>query len=122
MKRAVPVLATAAALGVGVVAASAIAASPDAHADTVAYLVNVTVRPGYNFANADEALVYGQGICDKIDQGRSYPQIISDVKTDFNTPDEYQAGYLVAQAVNELCPPLIWQLRNSAAGYRGGPA
>jgi hypothetical protein len=30
-----------------------------ARADQVAYLVNVTVRPGYDFANADDALNYG---------------------------------------------------------------
>lgn len=34
-------------------------------ADNVAYLVNVTVRPGYNIPNADAALAYGYGICDK---------------------------------------------------------
>jgi len=32
----------------------------------VAYLVNVTVRPGYNFANADAAIAYGpRGFGDK---------------------------------------------------------
>jgi hypothetical protein len=35
-------------------------------ADVVAYLINVTVRPGYNFANADVALSYGHGICDRL--------------------------------------------------------
>jgi hypothetical protein len=47
-----------------------------------------------------------------------YTQIMSEVKTDFATDDEYQASYLIAQAANELGPELIWQLRNSAAGYR----
>jgi hypothetical protein len=28
---------------------------PRAHADSVAYSIDVTVRPGYNFANADAA-------------------------------------------------------------------
>jgi hypothetical protein len=92
--------------------------SPHARADAVAYLVNVTVRPGYNFASADQALSYGHGICDKVSQGRSYGQVMGDVKADFNTSDEYQASYLISQAVNELCPALIWQLRNSAAHYR----
>ena len=91
---------------------------PSARGDVVGYLVNVTVRPGYNFANAEEALAYGQGICDKGAQGRTYAQIMADVKTDFATSDEYQASYLVGQAVDELCPALIWQLRNSAAGYQ----
>lgn len=94
-------------------------ASP-AHADAVAYLVNVTVRPGYNFANADAALSYGRGICDAVTGGRSYAAVMGDVKADFATSDEYQASYLITQAVGELCPELIWQLRNSAAGYRPG--
>lgn len=37
------------------------------------------------------------------------------------TTDDYQAPYLITQASNELCPQLIWQLRNSAAGYRSHP-
>jgi hypothetical protein len=39
------------------------------------------------------------------------------VKNDFSTSDEYQAAYLINQAVGELCPAQIWQLRQSAAGY-----
>jgi hypothetical protein len=99
----------------GVVAAQSV---PPARADAVAYLVNVTVRPGYNFANADAALAYGQGICDKVAQGRPYAQIVGDTWADFDTNDEFQASYLINQAVNELCPALIWQLRNSAAQPR----
>lgn len=97
---------------------AAFVGAPNACGDVIAYLVNVTVRPGYNFANAEEALGYGQGICDKVAQGRTYGQIMADVKADFATSDEYQASYLVTQALNELCPELIWQLRNSAAGYQ----
>jgi hypothetical protein len=93
-------------------------AAGSAHADEVAYLVNVTVRPGYNFANADAAIAYGRGICDKIAQGRGFAQIVDDAKVDFHTDDDYQGSYLIGQAANELCPNLIWQLRNSAAGYR----
>lgn len=96
----------------------AAATTPPARADVTAYLVNVTLRPGYNFANADAALGYGHGLCDNISQGRTYAQVMGDIKADFNTADEYQASYLVSQAVNELCPALIWQLRNSAANYR----
>jgi Protein of unknown function (DUF732) len=99
-----------------------LALAPCARADVVAYLLNVTVRPGYNFADADAALSYGHGICDKVSQGRTYAQVMSNVKADFNTSDEYQASYLISQAVNELCPALIWQLRNSAANYRPPPA
>lgn len=94
------------------------AVTPTAHADVVAYLLNVTVRPGYNFANADAALSYGDGLCDRVSQGHSYAEVMARVKADFNTTDEYQASYLIGQAVNELCPAQIWQLRNSAAHYR----
>ena len=93
-------------------------ATPTAHADTVAYLVNVTVRPGYNFPNAAEALDYGYVICDRISGGEGYPQLIGAVMADFSTADEFQASYLISQAANELCPAQIWQLRQSAAGYR----
>jgi Protein of unknown function (DUF732) len=90
-----------------------------AHADAVSYLVNVTVRPGYNFPNADAALTYGRGICEKISHGTPYAQLVEDVKRDFRTADNYQGSYLVAQAAQELCPQLIWQLRRSATDYRG---
>ncbi len=94
--------------------------APHAKADAVAYLVNVTMRPGYGFASADDALSYGNSLCDRISAGRSYALLIGDIKADFDTADEYQASYLLNQAVNELCPALIWQLRNSAANYRTG--
>jgi uncharacterized protein DUF732 len=94
--------------------------APPVRANVVAYLVNVTVRPGYNFANADDAIRYGRGICDKVAQGREFALIIADVKTDFRTVDEYQASYLISQAANELCPELIWELRASAAHHRPG--
>src|SRR3984893_15838687 len=90
---------------------------PRAHADSVAYLIDVTVRPGYNFANADAALAYGQQLCDKVSHGRSYADLIGHVDSDFNTGDQFQASYRVDTAVHELCPALIWQLRNSAAHY-----
>ena len=111
-------------IAVGLVAlgATAICATaPPARADVVAYLVNVHMRPGYNFPNADAALSYGHGICDKVSAGRGYPQLIGDVKADFNTSDEFHASYLISQAANELCPPLIWRLRNSTANYQPAP-
>ena len=98
----------------------ATAVAPAAHADTVAYLVNVTVRPGYNFANPDAALAYGYGICDRVGRGTPYAQLIAGITSDFATDDDYQGAYLVNQAVNELCPALIWQLRQSAVHYTGG--
>lgn len=116
MKRRLVFVVCAAVLGV-----ATLALAPYARADTVAYLVNVHVRPGYNFPNADAALKYGYSLCDRVSQGRDYAQVMSDVKTDFMTSDEYQGSYLISQAVNELCPALIWQLRNSAAHYRPPP-
>jgi Protein of unknown function (DUF732) len=91
-----------------------------ASADAVAYLVNVTVRPGYHFANAEQALAYGQQICEKVDQNRPYGLLLRDVASDFETTDEYQAAYLINQAANELCPAQIWRLRQAAVGYRPG--
>jgi Protein of unknown function (DUF732) len=92
-----------------------------AQADATAYVLNVTIRPGYHFANAQDAIGYGLQVCDKVSQG-SYGQLVGEVKNDFSTADEYQASYLIAQAINELCPALIWQLRNSAANYRPAEA
>ncbi len=99
-------------------AAAAVALAPPAAADTVAYLVNVHVRPGYNFPNADAAIGYGNSICDRVAAKMGYAQLVDQVKADFNTADYYQGAYLINQAVNELCPAQIWQLRQSAAGYR----
>ena len=95
-----------------------VVSAPRVRADVVAYLVNVTVRPGYNFANRDAALEYGQGICRKVARGDGYANIMADVKADFRPSDEFQASYLITQAVNELCPAQIWQLRNTAAHYQ----
>lgn len=92
-----------------------------ASADATAYLIGVTVRPGYNFPNADAALGYGYGICEKVAAGRTFADVMGDVRGDFNTDDDYQASYLISQAVNELCPARIWQLRNSAAHYQSPP-
>lgn len=94
-----------------------VAAAQPARADSLGYLVNVTVRPGYNFANADAALSYGYGLCDQIGSGVSYAQLVNTIKSDFATNDEFQASYLLSQASQELCPAQIWQLRQSAAGY-----
>ena len=85
------------------------------------YLVNVTLRPGYNFPNADAALSYGYGLCDQIGSGVRYGQLVNTIKSDFGTADEFQASYLISQAAQELCPTQIWQLRQSAAGYAPSP-
>lgn len=104
--------------GAAALATALSAGGPAAQADTVAYLVNVTVRPGYGFDSADTALSYGHAICNAVSAGRTYAQLIDDVKADFNTSYDYQGSYLITQSVNELCPALIWHLRNSAAGHR----
>ncbi|MDX1885831.1 DUF732 domain-containing protein [Mycolicibacterium sp. 120270] len=104
----------------GALAMTALAAAPSAHADQVAYLVNVTVRPGYNFANADAALGYGYSVCDRVQAKVGYAQLVDEVQRDFGTTDYYQGAYLINQAVNELCPAQIWQLRQSAGGYTLG--
>src|SRR5262245_28892403 len=101
--------------------AAALGLAPCARADVVAYLVNVHVRPGYNFPNADAALSYGYGICEKIAAGRGFPQVMADVRADFNTSDDFQASYLISQSVNELCPEQIWVLRTSESEYQFAP-
>ena len=98
-------------------AAATVALAAPAGADTVAYLVNVHVRPGYNFPNADAAIGYGNTICDRVAAKMGYSQLVEQVKADFHTTDYYQGAYLINQAVNELCPAQIWQLRQSAGGY-----
>lgn len=107
-------------LAAAVVSVPAVSA-PVSHADATAYLIGVTVRPGYNFPNSDAALGYGYGICDKVAAGQPFAQVMGDVRGDFNTDDDYQASYLISQAVNELCPAQIWQLRKSAAHYQSPP-
>ena len=107
----------AAAASIGLVLASAVVEPASARAAATAYLVNVTVRPGYHFSGADDALQYGFGLCGDVADGHPYAALIGRVKADMQTGDDYQAAYLINQAVNELCPAQIWQLRNSAAGY-----
>jgi hypothetical protein len=101
----------------GLVSAGALVGAPTADADVVAYLVNVHVRPGYNFPNAEAAIGYGNTICDRVAAKMPYAELVNQVKADFRTTDYYQGGYLINQAINELCPAQIWQLRQSAAGY-----
>ena len=93
--------------------------APAASADALGYLINITVRPGYNFPGPDAAVSYGYGVCDKIHQGVGYGPLLAGIMTDLSTNDEYQAVYLVNQAAEMLCPAEIWQLRQSAAGYVG---
>jgi hypothetical protein len=96
---------------------TAVFAAPPSRADAVAYLVNVTVRPGYNFPNSQAALDYGYGLCDRMRAGQGFRDLMAVVMSDFETSDEYQASYLISQSAQELCPVMIWELRRSAAGY-----
>jgi Protein of unknown function (DUF732) len=88
-----------------------------APAPEVEYLYNVEVRRHYDFPDND-AVGYGHRVCEKVAQGETYAQVMSDVKTDVTPSDEFAANYLVSYAVNLLCPDQIWQLRNSAAHYQ----
>ncbi|WP_285032731.1 DUF732 domain-containing protein [Mycolicibacterium sp. lyk4-40-TYG-92] len=94
---------------------------PAAQADSLGYLVNITVRPGYQFSGPEDALRYGYQLCADVSGGHSYAAMIGQIKTDQQTTDEYQAEYLLSQAIDELCPAQIWQLRQSAAGYQPPP-
>jgi hypothetical protein len=94
--------------------------TPRAHAapaPEVEYVYDVVVRRHYGFPNND-AIGYGHSICDKVSRGESYGQVMGEVKNEVSPSDEFSANYLVSYAVNFLCPDLIWQLRNSAAGYQ----
>jgi hypothetical protein len=107
------------------VAASALGTLANTHAPPAAavpapeveYTYNVLVRRHYDFPNSD-ALGYGFGICAKVARGDGYAKVMGDVKSEVLPDDEFAANYLVSYSVGILCPAQIWQLRNSAAGYR----
>jgi hypothetical protein len=80
--------------------------------------VAAAVLPTAPLANADDALDYGHVLCDRVTAGQSYADVMTSVTSDFDNADDHQASYLIDQAVNELCPAQISQLRKSAAGYR----
>jgi Protein of unknown function (DUF732) len=100
----------------GVVPSATAAPAPE-----MEYVYDVTMRRHYNFPNPGDAVGCGYGICDKVGRGNSYAQVMDDVKLEVAPADEASANYLVSYAVNLLCPALIWQLRNSAAGYQPAP-
>ena len=102
---------------VGQILAPPVYAAP---APEVEYTYDVAVRRHYEFPGGD-AVGYGYGICDKLRAGATYPQLMADTKHDVLPNDEFAANYLVSYAVGILCPQQIWQLRNSAAGYRPPP-
>ncbi|MDV3129955.1 DUF732 domain-containing protein [Mycobacterium sp. 21AC1] len=97
-----------------------VAWAPAAHAvpgPEVEYTYDVIVRRHFDFPNND-AIGYGYAICDKVARGEPYSSVMTDVKADVRPNDEQAANYVVTNAVGILCPAQIWQLRNSAAGYR----
>ncbi|WP_240431202.1 DUF732 domain-containing protein [Mycobacterium kyogaense] len=115
-----PVSRRAAVLTATMVAASGFSALPVASAvpaPEVEYTYNVIVRRHFDFPNND-ALGYGWGLCDKVGRGVPYAQLMADTKRDVFPNDEQAANYVVSYAIGILCPAQIWQLRNSAAGYR----
>jgi len=102
----------------GVAVAASVGSAPTAGADQLGYIINVTVRPTYNFPNAQAALDYGYNLCGQIEAKRTFADMAAQIKQDFNTNDEFTVSYLLSQAAQELCPAQTWQLRQSAAGYR----
>jgi hypothetical protein len=121
MKRRVSVVALI--VGALAICGSVETLTPRAHAKPapeVEYEYNVAVRRHFNFPNGD-GVGYGFGICGKVTTGESYGQVMGDVKNDVTPNDEFSANYLVGYAVDLLCPAQIWQLRNSAQGYRPPP-
>lgn len=97
------------------------AAARGAPAPELEYVYDVTVRRHYDFASPDAAVDYGHSICDRVGSGQGYPQVMGQVKNEVLPNDEFAANYLVSNAVNLLCPDLLWQLRNSAAHYQPPP-
>jgi hypothetical protein len=92
--------------------------APGARDHVVACLVNVTVRQGYNSANADGVVGDGQTICDTVAQRRAHGSLVGDLKADFDTSDDCRGAHLINQAVNELGPALIGSCAIPHAGYR----
>ena len=91
---------------------------PRARADSVAYLMDVTAGPGYHLSNANDAMAGREQLCDKLSHSRASADLVGDLESDVDTPDEFQPSYLVDKAVNERCPTLIWQLGSPAEHYR----
>ena len=116
MKKTVVSVAVAAAVigGIPLTLPARATAAPDPQ---VEYVYDVVARRHYGFPNGD-ALAEGYGICDRVRRGEGYGQVMGEVKSEVTPSDEFAANYLVSYSVQLLCPDLIWQLRNSAGGYR----
>jgi hypothetical protein len=103
-----------------VLASASVYSAPHAAAvpgPEVEYTYDVIVRRHFDFPSND-AIGYGYALCDKVSRGLPYADVMTDVKRDVFPNDEQAANYVVSNAVGILCPAQIWQLRNSAAGYR----
>ena len=103
---AVPVAITARLLVTGAAAActAAIGFAQPAQADSVGYLVSVTLRPGYNFPNADAALSHGYGLCDQIGSGVRYGQLVNH-QVGLRHRRRVPASYLISQPPRSCAPP-----------------
>jgi hypothetical protein len=117
MRRFPTVTAILTASALGVIAAAQAPPATAVPAPEVEYTYDVVARRHYQFPGND-ALGYGYGICDKVVRGESYGNVMGEVKAEVLPNDEFAANYLVSYAVGILCPDQIWQIRNSAAGYR----
>jgi Protein of unknown function (DUF732) len=73
------------------------------------------------FPNND-AIGYGYHVCDDAARGQRYADILREVEDEVRPNDEQSANYVVSYAVGLLCPQMLWQLRNSAAGYVAPPS
>jgi hypothetical protein len=103
----------------------AFATTPMPHAQAVPapeveFLYDVSVRRQYGFPNNDP-IGYGHSICDRVRSGEGYAQLVGDVQGEVTPSDAAATNYLISYAVSVLCPELIWQLRQSATGYRLPP-
>ena len=101
----------------GLVSVGGLVGAQTAHADDVGFLVNVFQMNAFPFPNAETTLAYGQSICTRVETKMPYAELIGQVRGELNI-SEFLAGYLISQAAEELCPAQIWQLRQSAAGYK----
>jgi hypothetical protein len=54
-------------------------------------------------------------VCDRVATKIRYNDLVNQVGAELDTSDPYQSTYLINQAVNELCPANIWQLRQSVS-------
>ncbi|MGD9618693.1 MAG: DUF732 domain-containing protein [Mycolicibacterium sp.] len=101
----------------GLVSVGGLVGAQSAGADDLGFLVNVFQMNAFPFPNADTTLAYGRSICTRVETKMSYAELIGQVRAELQT-NEFLAGYLISQAAEELCPEQIWQLRQSAAGYK----